>query len=309
MGFKDGYRSISARIYSDIQNKRIEKICVHISDDDKISAEIKEGEYHITVPSKELHETWKIADEFNEKKKIERENKRAKEIEASKNKKRNVKKPSNKKWIAPTAVVLAVIAPYIIYTEAENSKAPTPPSNGPTSSYAGDSVPTTKQNEIDTSAEVKKDFVNDYLDAYNKVYGTNYKSGEMVVKALKADAVYELDDGRKVTRGKFPYETEKVLNNIGKFGIARINSEVAQILVNGKILGTYNISNGEFIYSGNQLSDLTDEEYKAPKLEDLGIDQEKLEAAARVALAKGGVESKESIDNRIKDYNYFDMEK
>jgi len=160
---------------------------------------------------------------------------------------------------------------------------------------------------IDTIDEVEEDFVKDYLDAYNQKYGTEYKTGEMIITALRDGAVYQLEDGRKVTRGSLPYETEKVLNNIGEFDIANIYSEVVQVMSNERVLGTYNMANGEFIYSGNQLSDLTNEEFDEPTLEKLGIDSEKLYAAAKVKLAKG-VEDKQSINMRIDNYNDIDGE-
>lgn len=162
-----------------------------------------------------------------------------------------------------------------------------------------------EENEIDTIAEVEEDFIKDYLETYNEVYGTEYQTGEIIVTALRDGAVYQLEDGRKVTRGSLPYETEKVLNTIGEFDIANINSEVLQVMSNGKVLGTYNIETGEFFYSGNQISDVTNEEFDEPTLEKLGINADKLYAAARVKLAKG-VEGKTSINIRINYYNDVD---
>lgn len=156
-------------------------------------------------------------------------------------------------------------------------------------------------NPIDTIAEVEDDFVDKYLEAYNEKYGTNYQTGDMIVTPLRDNAVYELSDGRKVTRGSKPYETEKVLNNIGKFDIAKINSEVVQVISNGRTLGTYNMYTGEFIYSGNQIEDLTDEEFEEPTLESLGINKDKLTKAGQ-AIRSRGVEGKDSERIRAKNY-------
>lgn len=336
MEFKERYYSESASIYSYAENKNIEKIEVHISTDGRRNRNVVGKVYHVTVLPEEYNEVLGKATEINVRKRMERDKLKAdldnelppevieameyinKNNEEMKNEKRQRKerkrdlknKPSNKKWIGKAAAILAAIAAVaVIANEVTKNNETVQNPNTPTTNYTETYETTRAPDRIDTISEVKEDFVNDYLDAYNKVYGTNYKSGEMKVTALKADAVYELKDGRKVTRGALPYETEKILNNIGEFDIARINSEVAQILVNGRTLGTYNISNGEFIYSGNQLSDLTDKEFEEPTLEKLGISKEKLDAAARVDLAKNGVENKESVDQRIARYNTLDEER
>ena len=223
-------------------------------------------------------------------------------------KKRNIKnKPSNRKWLGKLAVVAASVALFGAFVEAARNNENKPEQEVPTTEYV-ETYKTTEPDVIDTITEVEEDFVKDYLEAYNEKYGTEYKTGEMIITALRDGAVYELADGRKVTRGAKPYETEKVLNNIGEFDITNINSEVVQVMSNGRVLGTYNMSNGEFIYSGNQLSDVTNEEFEEPNLDKLGIDSKKLYAAARVKLAKG-VEDKQSIDMRIDYYNTIDEER
>lgn len=231
-----------------------------------------------------------------------------KEDEKQRNtKKRNIKnKPSNRKWLGKLAVVAASVALFGAFVEAARNNENKPEQEVPTTEYV-ETYKTTEPDVIDTITEVEEDFVKDYLEAYNEKYGTEYKTGEMIITALRDGAIYELSDGRKVTRGSKPYETEKVLNNIGKFDIVNINSEVVQIMANGRVLGTYNMSNGEFIYSGNQLSDVTNGDFEEPTLESLGIAHNKLNAAARVKLAKG-VEDKQSIDTRIDYYNDIDEE-
>lgn len=165
------------------------------------------------------------------------------------------------------------------------------------------------QNEIDTISEVEEDFIKDYLEAYNEKYGTEYSEAELLVTNLSGTSIYQLDDGRKVTRGNLPYETKELLSQIGEYESVNMYSDVIQVLLpSGTILGTYNISTGEFLYSGNQLDDLKDENFNEPTLEDLGIDSNKLGAAARVLLSRG-VEDEQSINERIDDYNNIDEER
>ena len=165
------------------------------------------------------------------------------------------------------------------------------------------------QNEIDTISEVEEDFIKDYLEAYNEKYGTEYSEAELLVTNLSGTSIYQLEDGRKVTRGNLPYETKEVLSQIGEYESVNMYSDVIQVLLpNGTVLGTYNVSTGEFLYSGNQLDDLKDENFNEPTLEDLGIDSNKLGAAARVLLSRG-VEDEQSINERINDYNNIDEER
>lgn len=330
MDFKERYHSAVASICSYAENKDIERIEVNISNDGKRNA-IKKGKvYYVTVLPEEYVEALNKSIEINERKRIEREKKRAaldsklppelleaidyftEKDEEKKEPKRDLKnKPSNKKWIGKAAVILAAIAAVaVIANEVTKNNETVQNPNTPTTNYTETYETTRAPDRIDTISEVEEDFINDYLDAYNDIYGTKYRKsdGDMLITALRDGAVYELEDGRKVTRGSLPYETEKVLNNIGEFDIANIHSEVLQIVVNERVLGTYNISTGEFIYSGNQLSDLTEEEFEEPTLEKLGIDREKLNAAARVKLARN-VESKQSINQRIARYNTLDEER
>ena len=212
------------------------------------------------------------------------------------------------KYIAIGLVVLTAIGAAIgigLNKDKDKEQTTNPTQIGETIPYNTEGTTQEQQNEIDTIAEVEEDFIKDYLEVYNEKYGTEYETGEMIITALRDGAIYELEDGRRVTRGSSPYVTEEVLSTIGEFDIANINSEVVQIISNGQVLGTYNMSNGEFIYSGNQLGDLTDKEFDEPTLEKLGINADKLYAAARVKLAKG-VEDKKSIGMRINNYNAKD---
>ncbi len=178
----------------------------------------------------------------------------------------------------------------------------------PSTTYTENIEETTKaENEIKTVNDVKKDFTRLYLNAYNEKYGTNYSSAEMIVNNLRDGAVYKLEDGRLVTRGSEPDETEKALKEIGDFEIINGHNEVLQILSNGKILGTYNVTTGEFLYSAKQLNDLEKDKDDIPTLEELGINPNKLEAAGRVAFSPRA-EGVESVSMRVKTYNNIPFE-
>lgn len=226
-----------------------------------------------------------------------------KEVEKQRNtNKRNIKnKPSNRKWLGKLAVAMASVALFAAFVEAARNNENKLEPETHTTEYVETYKTTTEPDIIDTIAEVEEDFVEKYLEAYNEKYGTNYQTGDMIVTPLRDNAVYELSDGRKVTRGSKPYETEKVLNNIGKFDIAKINSEVVQVISDGRTLGTYNMYTGEFIYSGNQIEDLSDEEFEEPTLESLGINKDKLTKAGQAIRSKG-VEGKDSERIRAEKY-------
>lgn len=166
----------------------------------------------------------------------------------------------------------------------------------------------TTENPIDTIQEVKTDFIKHYLKAYNETYGTDYTQANLYTEFLNNAGIYQLEDGRKVTRGNYPYETQNVLNQIGEYKGVQMNGNLVQIvLLNGKILGSYNVTTGEFMYSGNQTEDLTNEDFDEPTLEKLGINKSKLTAAAKVNMAQYG-EDQRSIDMRIEHYNNTDIE-
>lgn len=224
--------------------------------------------------------------------------------------KRNLKnRPSKKKWKVGLAIALAsIIAATGTGLLVHNYKE----SKENTTGYTEKSEDLENDSDIIleekiTSIEgVEKDFVDKYLKAYNDKYNTNYASAEMSVTELNEGIVYQTQNGDQVTRGKNPYETEKFLmENEG--GCAKVSGydKVYQILVdNGQdgyeILGTYSLD-GEFIYSGNQLSDLTDEDFIKPQLVDLGINPDKAKKAAEV-IAADGVENENSIKSRIEAY-------
>lgn len=159
------------------------------------------------------------------------------------------------------------------------------------------------EEQITSVDGVEKDFVDKYLKAYNEKYDTNYTSAEMIVTSLNEGVVYETPNGNHVTRGKYSTETEKVLKNIeGGYRQVEGYDKVYQIMLSDNtVLGTYNLTTGEFLYSGNQLADLKNKDFIKPELKELGINPEKGKKAAQV-LSGQGVEDPHSLNLRIKDY-------
>lgn len=174
----------------------------------------------------------------------------------------------------------------------------------PTTQTVTYTVPNKQVNEdrIQSIEDVIADFKKEYLEAYNEAYDTNYFSANMYVNYLAGDMVYKLEDGRPVTRGSYPYETEKALKQIGDFKAVNGYEMLLQIVSEeGKILGSYNTSTGEFVYSGNQLKDLTDANFEEPTLEKLGISEKMVKTAADVVMSEGQrEESTKTYINRYK---------
>lgn len=178
-------------------------------------------------------------------------------------------------------------------------------SNEKTTSYT-ENINKNSNQEIKSINGVEKDFVGRYLEAYNKKYGTSYEQidADMYTTSLEEGVVYEVD-GKLVTRGSHPDETRAILENIGEVKLVSGYSNVMQIVVEveGKntVLGTYDISTGKFLYSGNQLEDIQDTDFEAPELENIGIDSNVAKRASEVLQAED-VESEISIQARINLY-------
>lgn len=163
----------------------------------------------------------------------------------------------------------------------------------------------TDVNKIKTVKGVEEDFVCKYLERYNKEFETEYNQYEveMIVNSLRDGMAYETPNGDIVTRGSNPEQTEqKLREELGGCRLVSGYDKVVQIVTDkGEILGTYDMSSGKFIYSGNQLKDLTDKSFEASTLNKLGINKEKLEAAGKAILSEN-VEDRNSVDKRINAY-------
>lgn len=148
------------------------------------------------------------------------------------------------------------------------------------------------------------DFINYYLEAYNELYETDYDNAELIVTDLKDGAVFKTEDGKLVTRGSLPDETKKVLIQYGEVDLENGHEKVIQVVTNdGKnVLGTYDFVYGEYIYSGNDLTDFkksqNDENFKEPTTENLGINFDYMYRAADLERARGR-EEEDSLNSRL----------
>lgn len=172
----------------------------------------------------------------------------------------------------------------------------------------GNTSNSTKQSsgKIDTIDAVEKDFIQKYVQAYNQLNGTKYTANAIKLFTNSLPSVFVLEDGRIVTRGMNPENVRKELSAIGSVGGSTEISQVVQFVYkdeNGdtKILGTYS-PNGQFVYSGLQLEDLTNPNFNEPNLSALGINNKTATRAFGVAFSNEN-ESKESQDLRIALYN------
>lgn len=178
-------------------------------------------------------------------------------------------------------------------------------SQEPTTQTVTYTIPNKQVNEdkLKSIDNVIADFKKEYIDAYNQKYATHYSNSnsKMYINHLADGWVYKLKDGRAVTRGAHPYETVEALNGLGGYTNEKGYDLLLQIVSeNGKILGSYNTSTGEFVYSGNQLRDLTDANFEEPTLGELGISPDMVRTAADVVGAKG--QSEESVKIYINRY-------
>ena len=178
-------------------------------------------------------------------------------------------------------------------------------SQGPTTQTVTYTIPNKQVNKdkLKSIDNVIADFKKEYIDAYNQKYATHYSNSnsKMYINHLADGWVYKLKDGRAVTRGAHPYETVEALNGLGGYTNEKGYDLLLQIVSeNGRILGSYNTSTGEFVYSGNQLRDLTDANFEEPTLGELGISPDMVRTAANVVGAKG--QSEESVKIYINRY-------
>lgn len=155
--------------------------------------------------------------------------------------------------------------------------------------------------KLENLEQVNEYFTEEYLKAYNKTFETEYISANVLVNSIEDGFVYTVD-GKKVTLGSQPEETKKTLNEIGKVSGTYGYDKVLQVVTNdGKILGTYNTTDGEFIYSGNQIEDVTNNDFKESTLKKLGISEELFKKVAEVNLAELAHEN--NIEKRYNELN------
>ena len=150
---------------------------------------------------------------------------------------------------------------------------------------------------------IEDDFISYYLDAYNELYETDYNDAEIMVTDLKDGAVFITENGKLVTRGSLPDETEKTLIQYGDVDLTNGHERVVQVVAqNNKVLGTYDYANGEYIYSGNDLTDFkkseNDGDFIEPTIDNLGVEWDYMSDIADLERARGK-EGEDSLKIRL----------
>lgn len=164
----------------------------------------------------------------------------------------------------------------------------------------------TEEEKIENAVKkAERDFLNKYIEAYNKEYGTNYMAfeAELCDNSIKEGIVYVVDE-KLVTHGNYPALVKQQLSEYGTVTSEDGHDKVIQILASTekgdkKVLCTYDAKTLETMYSGTDLSNF---DSKLPELTELGIDKETAESIIALKFAEG-VESYKSIKMRLDKYN------
>lgn len=120
---------------------------------------------------------------------------------------------------------------------------------------------------LDSYAAVLQDFKERYVKEYNEVNGTNISAEDIKVNLSYTDYLYEIN-GKYVTHGATPYETQKVLQQVGSYDTVSGDIKIYQIIdkSSGKALESYakgSLDNRNYlsspVLSGNNLNSLQKE--------------------------------------------------
>lgn len=70
---------------------------------------------------------------------------------------------------------------------------------------------------LNSGDAILDDFKERYVEAYNEKNGTNYAPSQISVNLTHPNYLYETSDGKFITHGNTPYETEDVLDKYGDY--------------------------------------------------------------------------------------------
>ncbi len=120
---------------------------------------------------------------------------------------------------------------------------------------------------LDSIDGVLKDFKERYIKEYNETNGTNINAEDIIINQTSTNYLYKIN-GKYVTHGAKPYETEKVLKEVGNYDHVSGDIKIYQIIdeASGKALESYakgSLNNMDYlqasVLSGNNLSSLKNE--------------------------------------------------
>lgn len=165
--------------------------------------------------------------------------------------------------------------------------------------------PTYSQTREDSVKEVERDFIERYVNAYNKLEGTNYKPEEVIVVANSLSSAYRLN-ATIVTNGNDPSDVRDTLTRLGEGPIrTEQDVQIVQFIYKDKDGGEHPIGGfdrrGNYVHSGYNVDQLVDPTFVRPTASALDLPQELVVQGAGVVMGKG-VEEKTSMNGRIKAY-------
>lgn len=120
---------------------------------------------------------------------------------------------------------------------------------------------------LDSIDGVLKDFKERYIKEYNEANGTNIRAEDITINRASTNYLYKIN-GKYVTHGSKPYETEKILKEVGNYEDVSGDIKIYQIIDenSGKALESYakgGLDNREYlqasVISGNNLNSLKNE--------------------------------------------------
>lgn len=217
--------------------------------------------------------------------------------------KRDIKnKPSRKRFNVRVAAGLAAGLVALGMVGCKNDKE-TPKTNQ--SAPITYSSTLTEERLEDAVEKAEQDFLKTYIEAYNKEFGTEYRTWEteLVVNSIRDGVVYSVD-GIEVTPGAYPALLKNALEEYGTVTTADCKDVFQILTVDGEILGTYNTNNLKAMHSGTQIVNSKNFDFYAERAEfkKLGINKEQVNAIIKLVDGKNQ-ESKESIQMRVNEYN------
>lgn len=147
---------------------------------------------------------------------------------------------------------------------------------------------------LNSGGAILTDFKERYIKEYNEKNGTEYSASQIKLNVTHPSYLFKTGDGKLVTHGDYPYQTEDVLKQYGSYTSvdSQYDIDLYQITLDGEHLeayANYFSRDGEYVdakpvLSGNDLNSLLDnlKDSKECTLSDLS---EACEAAVEASSA------------------------
>ena len=218
----------------------------------------------------------------------------------------------SKKWAIGLATVALVLG--LGYAALQDTspeiKEPTYSQTGelPSKEQEVQEKETSNSSSIDSVEEAEKDLIERYVNAYNKLKGTNYKPEEVIAKFQTPSCVFKTNN-MFVTVGSNPKNVADVLNGLGMGPTGTVEDcKFVQFIINetNYPLGGYN-EFGTYVQSGlTAQKELKGQAGNLPTVQNLagyGLPPELLRQGVGIIMGANGRELKESMKLRLDLYN------